>query len=173
MYACTCSSCHIFPFYSQRKGTELLVCPKVKIVSRLCVHLYPCPCIIHMYLRTSLLAPGAVLGNPDGPCREKVILTNVTQVQILDAQRMHDTPEKLAIALLLLLFTETELSHGNCTKPVLGDIKQLDSERLWAIKCKKIFSRETSHLHLHGRARSRNDAKTCINSRTTFGAIVR
>ena len=80
------------------------------------------------------------MGNPDGPCREMVILTNVTQAQILDAERMHDTPEKLAIPLLLLLLTATELSHGNYTKPVRGDIKQLDSERLWAIKCKKMFS---------------------------------
>ena len=47
---------------------------------------------------------------------------------------MNDTAEKLAIALLLLLFTPKVSAHGNCTKPVRGDISQLDSEQLWAIK---------------------------------------
>ena len=40
--------------------------------------------------------------------------------------------EKLAIG---LLFNHEELRRGNCTKPVRDDVQQLDSERLWAIKC--------------------------------------
>ena len=60
----------------------------------------------------------------------------VTRSQLLDAERSTNTPEKLSLALLQLMFTNTELAHGNCTKPVRDDIKQLDIERLWAIRCK-------------------------------------
>ena len=54
----------------------------------------------------------------------------LTQAQVLDAERKNDSPEKLARALLLLLFSIQELSKGNCTRPMRGDIEQLDSERL-------------------------------------------
>ena len=60
------------------------------------------------------------------------------QAQVLDAERKSNNAEKLARALLTLLFTHDELSHGNCTKPVRDDITQLDTERLWAIKCKQV-----------------------------------
>ena len=82
---------------------------------------------------------GAVLGDPVGSSHQKVILPQFTQAQILDIERKNDAPEKLAIGLLQLLFTTEELSRGNCTKPVRGDIQQLDSERLWAIRCKSIM----------------------------------
>ena len=78
---------------------------------------------------------GATFGNPHGnPCN-KVVLSLVKPSQLLDVERKNDTAEKLARSLLLLLFTHSELASGNCTRPVHEDIKQLDSERLWAIKC--------------------------------------
>ena len=73
------------------------------------------------------LAAGAVFGN--------LVLHNFTQAQVLNAERKTSTQEHLAVSLLQLLFTTEELSKGNCTKPVREDILQLDSERLWAIKC--------------------------------------
>ena len=57
-----------------------------------------------------------------------------SQVQNVE-RRFNESPERLALGLLLLLFTTEELSQGNCTKQVRHDIKQLDSERLWTIKC--------------------------------------
>ncbi len=50
------------------------------------------------------------------------------------------------MSLLLLLFTLEEIQKGNCTKPVRGDIVQLDMNRLWAIKCKKYVT----HLYSCG-----------------------
>ena len=82
------------------------------------------------------LAAGAVFGNPKGNVRQKVVLHNFTQAQVLNTERKTSTQEQLAVSLLQLLFTTEELSKGNCTKPVREDILQLDSERLWAIKCK-------------------------------------
>lgn len=90
---------------------------------------------------------GAVFGNPQGCSCHRVILSSVTPGQVLKAERLNNTPEKLASALLYLLFSSEELSRGNCTKPVRSDIIQLDSERLWAIKCNKWnCCGETSHL---------------------------
>ena len=106
-------------------------------VSRLFVYIF-----IYTYIYEYALiyiASGAVLGNPVGPVRQRVVLTCVTQAQVLDAERCSNSHEKLAAALLSLLFSTTELAHGNCTKPVRGDIKQLNSERLWAIRCKKMY----------------------------------
>ena len=59
-------------------------------------------------------------------------LHQFTQSQVLDCDRRANTPEKLSIALLLLLFTTDELAHGNCSKPT-RDITQLDTKRVWAI----------------------------------------
>lgn len=81
------------------------------------------------------LPVGAIFGDPSGNKRNKVILP-ISQARLLDVERRNDTAEKLARALLSLLFTPTELAKGNCTKPVREDINELDSERLWAIKCK-------------------------------------
>ena len=80
---------------------------------------------------------GAVLRNVKDSVRQKVVLLGVPQAKILEAERLTDTPEKLALALLL---TQEELSQGNCTKPMRSDIQQLDSERLWAIKCKDVLT---------------------------------
>ena len=93
-----------------------------------------------------------------GSSRNKV---SVTQSQITDVERKNDSAEKLSKALLLLLFSSVELGRGNCTKPIREDIEQLDSERLWAIKCmfmqsKHVYtvlfvrpSTPVFHLHLY------------------------
>lgn len=87
-------------------------------------------------LRLKFLASGAVFGDPNGTSRQRVILPGVRQAQVLDSERKCDSAEKLALALLLQLFTTEELGRGNCTKPVRKDVYQLDTERLWAIKCR-------------------------------------
>lgn len=63
-------------------------------------------------------------------------LDNFSAGQVVESETRSNTPEKLAISLLLLLFSPEELQHGNCTKSAREDIMQLDTERLWAIKCK-------------------------------------
>ena len=50
------------------------------------------------------------------------------------------------MGLLLLPFTSEELSTGNCTKPVQKDIRQLDSERLWAITLQPHLENCTGHV---------------------------
>ena len=42
------------------------------------------------------------------------VMRGVTQEQVLAAENDGTTPEKLAVNLLLALFTESELSTGNC-----------------------------------------------------------
>ena len=71
----------------------------------------------------SAAASGALLGNPVGPARQKVILNSATQAQVLDAERSTNNPEKLALALLMLLFSNEELAHGNYMRPVRNDTK--------------------------------------------------
>ena len=78
---------------------------------------------------------GMVFGDPNGSSRHKVILQNVSAGKVTELERLNDTPEKLSLALLLLLFSNEEISTGNCSKPMRQDISQLDPERLWAIKC--------------------------------------
>ena len=85
----------------------------------------------------NLLSTDAILGHPSGGERQRVELKGVHQSEVQAVERRSsETPERLALGLLLLLFTSEELSTGNCTKPVRKDIKQLDAERLWAIRCK-------------------------------------
>jgi hypothetical protein len=101
---------------------------------------YPQVCEVNIESCDTLMtaATGAIFGNPEGGPRQKVVLYCVTRSQLLGAERSTNTPEKLSLALLQLLFTNVELASGNCTKPVQEDIKQLDIERLWAIRCKYI-----------------------------------
>ena len=47
---------------------------------------------------------------------------------------MTGQPPKQAVNLLIALFTEGELSIGNCTKPKRGDIAVLDLIKLSAIR---------------------------------------
>ena len=98
-----------------------------------------CVCTVHL--------PGsvfhfldAILGDPLGGPRQKVAVREFRQSDIKAVERRNsESPEKLALGLLLLLlFSTEELSQGNCTKPVRKDILQLDSERLWGIQCKQI-----------------------------------
>lgn len=87
-----------------------------------------------LFLFTFLLSD-AVFGDPSGTERNHVVLHSITPTQLLDVERKNDSVEKLARGLLQLLFTSQELATGNCTRPMRADIQQLDSERLWAIKC--------------------------------------
>ena len=95
-----------------------------------------CMCISHVY-KCIFLSDCAVLGDPCGQLNiSKVHLTNFTQRQVMECEQRANSPEKLCLELLMLLFTNEELAHGNCTRPVRDDIIQMDSEHLWAIKCK-------------------------------------
>ena len=81
------------------------------------------------------------MGDPSGRlAKDKVVIPEVTQEKVICTESQNNTPEKLAVALLLLLFSREELAHENCTKPIRGDIHQLDTNQLWAIKCKKHFT---------------------------------
>ena len=89
------------------------------------------------YVVLIVLVTGAIFGDPNGQeGLQRVCLPNVTQSQVTEIVRKHDTAEKLAGGLLFLLFSVNELASGNCTKPIREDIAQLDGNRLWAIKCK-------------------------------------
>ena len=49
--------------------------------------------------------------------------------------------------LLSFLFTQDELSKGNCSKPMRFDIEQLNAERLWPIKCNLCYIFTCGVLH--------------------------
>lgn len=74
-----------------------------------------------------------------------MIIARINQSKVTAAERLTNTPEKLALSLLLLLFSQDELSKWNCSKPMRSDIKQLDAERLWAIKCNYTNSVHVEH----------------------------
>ena len=78
---------------------------------------------------------GVLLGNPQG--KTNIWIPNIKMEQLLNVERCSSTAEKLAVGLLLLLYTREELRSGNCSKPIRSDIQQLDPERLWGIKCKQ------------------------------------
>ena len=55
------------------------------------------------------------MGNPNSG--ERVIVTNVPCHVIRAAENSSSTPEKLAVSLLLAVFSEEEIRCGNCSQP--------------------------------------------------------
>jgi hypothetical protein len=71
---------------------------------------------IHVYM-FSILRTGCVyLGGPHRVYK-RIAVRGVTHESVLAAENDGTTPDKHAVNLLLTLFTESELSIGNCTKP--------------------------------------------------------
>lgn len=98
---------------------------------------YLCNSTTCVYYIFGCCPPDAIFGDPHGGPREKGEVKDLTQHELRSVERRYsETPERLAVGLLLLLFTSDQLKRGNCTKPVRKDIDQLDPDRVWAIKCK-------------------------------------
>ena len=75
-----------------------------------------CVCTVHLP-GTVFHLLDAILGDPLGGPRQKVELREFQQSDIKAVKRRNnESPEKLALGLLLLLFSTEELSQGNCTK---------------------------------------------------------
>ena len=68
-----------------------------------------------------------------------VFLPNITQAQLAAAD-IEDSAGKLAQALTVLLFSNTELANGCATKPRKAGIIRLDPIRLHAIRGKIYYS---------------------------------
>ena len=77
---------------------------------------------------------GVTFGNPRDP--SSAVLMGITREQLWSAENSGITPEKLAVNLLLILFSEAELARGNCTKPQREDIQLLDQYKISAIRGK-------------------------------------
>lgn len=73
-----------------------------------------------------------IFGDPRSS--HSVSLECISPEMLLAAENSSHTPESLATQLLLALFTEQELSHGNCTKPHRSEINLLDQTKIKAIK---------------------------------------
>ena len=71
------------------------------------------------------------LGNPRDQLK-RVEIPGLTKDAVASAENASASPEALAVQLLLVLFTEDELAHGNCTKPRKSGIVLLDPCRLRA-----------------------------------------
>ena len=88
-------------------------------------------------MHTSILCvastDGVYLGDPRNP-HSRVFVKGITQDAIVMAENSGATPERLAVNLLTVLFTETELANGNCTKPRKDGIMQLDGTKVKAIR---------------------------------------
>ena len=88
-------------------------------------------CKNYTYIGLSLSAStGVLLGSPDSP----ILIQNLKRESVLHAEVTANSPQKLALNLLEVLFTHEELSTGNCTKPMRADIKILDSTKLQGIR---------------------------------------
>lgn len=81
---------------------------------------------------TVLVDTGVFLGNPRDP--EKRVQVNLSTDQLKRAEIKGVSPEKLAVALLEVLFTFEELSTGNCTQPRKEGIRLLDATKLNGIR---------------------------------------
>ncbi len=77
---------------------------------------------------------GVLLGDPANP----ILIENVARENVVHAENISDSPQKLAINLLKVLFTHQEISHGNCTKPNRDDITILNPTKIQAIRGKYI-----------------------------------
>ena len=67
--------------------------------------IFPTILLMHIFILD------AVFGDPSGVEISRVIIHSFTQAQILDAERKTDSPDKLARALLQLLFSGQELVY--------------------------------------------------------------
>ena len=75
---------------------------------------------------------GVYLGNPRDATKRVEVYVDKTKIQ--RAENISQTPEALAVNLLLALFTDDELRKGNCTTPRRKDIVLLDQNRVQAIR---------------------------------------
>lgn len=73
------------------------------------------------------------MGDPRDTAR-RVDVPGTTQEKISAAENASASPEALAVQLLVALFSEEELSKGNCTKPRKSGVILLDQVRLKAIR---------------------------------------
>lgn len=65
---------------------------------------------------------------------DHVVLQGIPEAAIRNAEVTGLCPGKLAINLLVALFSYEELSTGNCTKPSREDICLLDQVKIQAIR---------------------------------------
>ena len=78
---------------------------------------------------------GAILGNPmQRSPGSFVVLDDISNDAILHAEAISTSAQKLAINLLSVLFTQEEISTGNCTKPNREDIKVLNPLKIQGIR---------------------------------------
>ena len=71
--------------------------------------------------------------------RKKVWIEGADSERISAAESISYDAEKLAINLLIALFTFTELASGNCTKPIKGCYSLLDQRKIHGIRCMFVF----------------------------------
>ena len=75
-------------------------------------------------------------GDPNG---EQVWIEGADQGKVLASEFISDTPAKLAVHLMTVLFTETQLQTGNCT-PTPSGRPLLDQRTINGIRCKFLMS---------------------------------
>ena len=92
-----------------------------------------------LYYVVYILA-GMWLGDPSthSHLRLKIWIPDTNASRISAAEVASHDADKLAVNLLLALFDPRELATGNCTKPRKPGVRQLDPDKVLAIKCKKL-----------------------------------
>ncbi len=87
---------------------------------------------------TSKYTTGVWFGDPRSHISEgrKVWIEGVDADKVVSAETLSPSPDKLAVNLLMVLFSMTEVASGNCTTPKRSDIHLLDQKMIGAIRCK-------------------------------------
>lgn len=82
-----------------------------------------------------LTIAGAILGDPQGAY---FMIADFSPRALMHAENSSGSASKLAVSLLIGLFTHSELATGNCTKAQREDIQLLDQTKINAIRGKYI-----------------------------------
>ena len=82
-----------------------------------------------------VLTAGCLLGDPEG---ENVYIDGVVPARVISSEFMAKSPEKLALNLLGVFFTQDQLTKGNCT-PTPDHKDLLDPRIINGIRCKCIL----------------------------------
>ena len=70
---------------------------------------------------------------------DSIVLQGISDIAVRNAELTGLTPGKLAVNLLVALFTPEELAKGNCTKATRDDIVLLNQEKIQGIRGMQMY----------------------------------
>ena len=101
-----------------------------------------------------MIEEGVWLGDPSSNIQEgrKIWIPGNSPVNVLQAEAVSPSPEKLSLNLLRVLFSTNELATSNCTQPQKAGVKLLDQRKIHGIRCELLNDVQVCHQGLSSSA---------------------